>query len=212
MFLPNKYSKWYEMLVAKRRLNVPIGYSEIHHIVPKSLGGTNRKDNLVRLTAREHFIAHRLLVRMVEGDARRKMVFALHVTLRAGRNKAEKYLPSSRTYARVRAQYSASLQGVPRNAETREKISSTLTGRQLSEAHRQNIGLGQLGTTRSEDFKREVSKRTRDPERDDMRRKAISASLKGRARSEETRRKISETRKRKSKDGTLRTRWSEIQL
>lgn len=33
-----------------------IGYFEKHHILPKSLGGTNDKENLVKLTAREHFI------------------------------------------------------------------------------------------------------------------------------------------------------------
>jgi hypothetical protein len=36
-------------------------YYEEHHIIPKSLGGSNDKDNLVLLTAREHFLAHYLL-------------------------------------------------------------------------------------------------------------------------------------------------------
>jgi hypothetical protein len=37
------------------------GYFEIHHIVPRCLGGSNDEDNLVMLTGREHFIAHLLL-------------------------------------------------------------------------------------------------------------------------------------------------------
>ncbi|MAF25820.1 hypothetical protein CL634_09645 [bacterium] len=37
------------------------GYTENHHIVPRSMGGSDDKDNMVRLTAREHFIAHWLL-------------------------------------------------------------------------------------------------------------------------------------------------------
>lgn len=45
---------------AKNRSN-HLGYSENHHIIPRSMGGTNSKDNLVRLTGREHFIAHLLL-------------------------------------------------------------------------------------------------------------------------------------------------------
>jgi hypothetical protein len=36
-------------------------YYEKHHIVPKCLGGNDDNDNLVLLTAREHFIAHKLL-------------------------------------------------------------------------------------------------------------------------------------------------------
>ena len=55
------YLSVYNMLVQKRK-NVPIdGYSEVHHIIPRCLGGDNSQDNLVRLTAREHFIAHQLL-------------------------------------------------------------------------------------------------------------------------------------------------------
>lgn len=36
-------------------------YYEKHHITPKCLGGTNNKDNLVLLTAKEHFVCHKLL-------------------------------------------------------------------------------------------------------------------------------------------------------
>ena len=44
--------------------NRHVGYYERHHIQPKSLGGNNKKENLVKLTAREHFICHWLLVKM----------------------------------------------------------------------------------------------------------------------------------------------------
>jgi hypothetical protein len=36
-------------------------YLENHHIIPKCLGGSNKKENMVLLTAREHFLAHKLL-------------------------------------------------------------------------------------------------------------------------------------------------------
>lgn len=36
-------------------------YYEKHHIIPKWLGGLDTKDNLILLTAKEHFIAHLLL-------------------------------------------------------------------------------------------------------------------------------------------------------
>lgn len=38
------------------------GYFEFHHILPRSLGGTDEKTNLVLLTALEHIRAHRYLV------------------------------------------------------------------------------------------------------------------------------------------------------
>ena len=59
--------------------NRHVGYYERHHIQPKSLGGTNDKENLVKLTAREHFICHWLLVKMYNKGTteRNKMLCAL---------------------------------------------------------------------------------------------------------------------------------------
>ena len=54
-YLSNKYGKWYSALINKALTQNITGYSERHHIIPKSLGGNNSKDNIVRLTARQHF-------------------------------------------------------------------------------------------------------------------------------------------------------------
>ena len=62
------YKKIYCSIIDKRKLIVPDGYSENHHIIPKSLDGDDSKDNIVRLTAREHFICHYLLTKMYERD------------------------------------------------------------------------------------------------------------------------------------------------
>lgn len=67
IFMQNKYSRWYFSIIEKARsLNRTKGteYFESHHIIPKSMGGTNDLFNLVLLTAREHFIVHCLLPRM----------------------------------------------------------------------------------------------------------------------------------------------------
>ena len=39
-------------------------YAEKHHILPRSMGGTDAPSNLVIFTAREHFLAHWLLYRI----------------------------------------------------------------------------------------------------------------------------------------------------
>lgn len=59
----NKYGRWYSMIIEKRLNNVPLDYSESHHIIPKSLGGSDSCENIVRLTAREHFLCHALLAK-----------------------------------------------------------------------------------------------------------------------------------------------------
>ena len=54
----------YELLISKakaaKRKWEPFKYEE-HHILPRCLGGTDSKENLVLLTIREHFKAHVLL-------------------------------------------------------------------------------------------------------------------------------------------------------
>lgn len=49
-------------------------YHERHHIVPRSIGGTNDEWNLIDLFAREHFEAHRLLA--LENPNNSKLVYA----------------------------------------------------------------------------------------------------------------------------------------
>jgi len=53
-----------------------LGYSEAHHIVPKCMGGTNDKTNIVHLSAREHFIIHILLTKIYPYEG--KLLYACH--------------------------------------------------------------------------------------------------------------------------------------
>ena len=79
IFIDNKYTKWYYAIVQNANLRVlPEDiYVEKHHIIPCSLDGDNSKENLVKLTAREHFVCHLLLTKMVTGPARFKMLSAV---------------------------------------------------------------------------------------------------------------------------------------
>ena len=55
------YSAIYDSLINRARLRALTSYKEGHHIVPKCMGGTDDKDNLVDLTPEEHYLAHQLL-------------------------------------------------------------------------------------------------------------------------------------------------------
>lgn len=74
--LNNKYKRWYDSIIekAKDRLEV-YGYHENHHIIPRSLGGTDDPENIVKLLYREHYLCHWLLCKFVEKDTYR-MYFA----------------------------------------------------------------------------------------------------------------------------------------
>lgn len=66
MFNKSKYTKWYLQIMQRAELRTrPKEYCEKHHKIPKSVGGSNAKNNLVVLTAREHILAHYLLSKMM---------------------------------------------------------------------------------------------------------------------------------------------------
>jgi hypothetical protein len=72
----NWYFKTYTEIIDKFRYYPHIKFeTEKHHILPKSLGGTNHKSNLVNLPYRYHFICHKLLAKIYGG----KMWFALWI-------------------------------------------------------------------------------------------------------------------------------------
>lgn len=86
----NKYTKYYNQIVERARVRVLTAYSERHHVVPRSLGGTDTADNLVNLTAREHFICHWLLTKMTTGEDHYKMLNALRM-MRAEKHGQKRY-------------------------------------------------------------------------------------------------------------------------
>ena len=78
MFINNKYKKWYDSIVVRAKTRKLECYIERHHILPRCLGGTDDVDNIAELTAREHFICHRLLSKFVIGTFyKKKMLNAI---------------------------------------------------------------------------------------------------------------------------------------
>lgn len=94
MFLENRYTATYFRLVQKARCRKLDGYSERHHVIPKSVGGKDVVENIVRLTAREHYIAHLLLCKMTSGELLRKMAFAFSRMNSASKTHQRDCLPS----------------------------------------------------------------------------------------------------------------------
>src|ERR1035437_4772380 len=121
------YVKHYHQLIRNakfRQLNNPLSkknedYFENHHIIPECCEGSNNSYNKVKLLAREHFIAHRLLEkisRMYYGEDHQYTIGLLYAvnsfTMRNASKRAE-YKITARTYETIRIQWSkeASKQG-----------------------------------------------------------------------------------------------------
>ena len=102
--LENKYTKWYFNIINNalvrgwNKKTAPV-YVEGHHIVPKSIVKNN---NLVYLTAREHFICHLLLVKMLDGKNKRKMVLALHRLVFGNKHNNIIYVKNAKEYANIK--------------------------------------------------------------------------------------------------------------
>lgn len=75
-FVPNKYFKWY-LEICKISCDSS-SYGENHHILPrcKFPDFENEEWNIVRLTARQHYIAHLLLTKCTTGKLQESMIFA----------------------------------------------------------------------------------------------------------------------------------------
>jgi 5-methylcytosine-specific restriction endonuclease McrA len=125
MFLPNKYTTIYFSIIHHASTRSPIKKGERHHIIPKSLGGTNEKINLVLLTYREHFLCHILLTKMVEGTMKAKMVYALW---RMSQCNSSRGICTSRQFSYAREQFIETIKKRKVSAETRKKIGDNHRG------------------------------------------------------------------------------------
>ena len=133
------YKKVYKDLMHNRKYHQEItdGYFEIHHMMPKSLGGDNGEDNLVKLTAREHFIAHWLLWKMF-GHEQASAFMAM-----TRRSKGQKRHFSSRGFEAAKKAKSLEMKksmmgnthkrGVKESEETRRRKSEYHLGRKKPE-------------------------------------------------------------------------------
>lgn len=123
------YEKMYNMFIQNRMLRSDRdGYVEEHHIVPRSMGGTDDPDNLIWLTARDHYFAHRLLAKF----AGPKMKIALTWFINGANVWKCGRTPPSRVIASIREEANVSR-------------AQALCGREFTDQHRQNLSASKKG-------------------------------------------------------------------
>lgn len=76
------YKKIYDSIINRAQNRILTGYFEKHHIIPRCMGGTDDKNNLVNLTPEEHYVSHQLLVKIYPNE--NKLIFA--VVIMSGKN------------------------------------------------------------------------------------------------------------------------------
>jgi hypothetical protein len=134
LFNFSKYTNWYFQIIkkakTKERKKYQGVYYENHHIIPRALGGKNNKENLVLLTAREHFICHMMLPKIcIIPKHKAKMVYALMYLAEGGMTKTKKHIYKSKIYEKLKLNYNKLITG----------INNPLYGISLSDDHKQKI-------------------------------------------------------------------------
>jgi hypothetical protein len=165
-FLTNKYTKWYFNIVSNAQNRNISGYTEKHHIIPKSLGGNNTQINLVKLTAREHFICHWLLTKMVhETKHQYQMWNAFSCMLYRKRPDQDRYKINSKKFEgikRVGSEIKSKLwsgEGNPMYG-LRGK-SHPAYGKKWTDEHRKNASISHQGQIRSIESRQKQSEKTK---------------------------------------------------
>ncbi len=98
------YSNLYVNLLLKHGTEEkPEGYSERHHIIPKSLGGEDSACNLVYLSARAHLVAHWLLFKIHRNESMARAFYGMCDTYR----RPERQRVTSHTYEAAKRAFSA---------------------------------------------------------------------------------------------------------
>jgi uncharacterized radical SAM superfamily Fe-S cluster-containing enzyme len=164
-----------------------MGPFEKHHVIPKSMGGSNKKENLVNLTVRQHFVCHRLLTKMVSGTNVQKAWRALRaMALMDASDQQQRSMLriTSRLFEQLRV-----VNFAPDSDETRAKKKASAQGRLHSEETKKK-----MAETRKKRFAEDSTYSA------NCRAKLLASSV-GRVVSEDTKRKISAAGK--SRTGTL---------
>ena len=201
------YLKIYCNLIRKAENRTPPeGYTEKHHTFPKSIYGKNNR--VVKLTGREHYIAHALLEKIyikrygVKNWKTKKMINAFWCM--NSQKYKNKYL-NSYLYEKSRERHSKVISEIQSarivSKETRKKMGEWQKGKkQLSEKTKKKLLEANLGKKVSEETKKKISEKLKGRIITEETRKKMSAAQKGKKVSEETKRKLREAKKNISEE------------
>lgn len=130
------YKAIYNNLILKAGSSKRLGDVEIHHILPRCLGGTDDSSNLVSLSAREHYVAHQLLVKIYPDNP--KLWYAANMMLSLNGRKYE-WMKSN--FRKIHSQHMKELYksgqfkgnfGSKHSPETKKRISEAISHPQIS--------------------------------------------------------------------------------
>ena len=150
------YQAHYDKLIARGKRTLIHGYREKHHIVPRCMGGDNSEDNLVYLTAEEHYVAHQLLVKIYPNE--KGLIFAANLLCTDSHGNRV----SNKQYGWLKARMSAAKMGMsPGNkgkpSPNKGKPNKKNSERVCTDETRKKRSLGNTGKIRTAEHKETYS-------------------------------------------------------
>jgi hypothetical protein len=151
----NRYTKF----ISECSNQTVSGYSEKHHIVPVSLGGSDDKENLVTLTARQHYIAHWMLWKAYGGSMTAAFFQMSNLARYSKRNTSRLYSSLKEERAKLMSKrmmgHTPWNKGIPMTDEVKLKVSKSRTG--VKPRDTSKLGKSKIGVPRSEEVKLKIS-------------------------------------------------------
>jgi hypothetical protein len=147
------YRKIYFNLIDRATDRITTGYFEKHHVIPRCLGGSDSKENIVNLYPEEHYLAHLLLCKLNQGNL--KLLYAaMNMTSGAMINNGKR---NNKAYGWLRRQYAESISGdnnpARRNPNLQKEAAKKRLGQKRTEETKARMSAAQKGRMLSEETK-----------------------------------------------------------
>lgn len=206
------YLKIYNQLIERAQNRQLQCYCEIHHIIPKCIGGSDDPINLISLTPEEHYLAHQLLIKIHPDN--HLLLYAAQMMTVSNKNIKSVIRTQNKLYGWIKRKVSKSKSiqrtGYKHTEETKIKIGNAHRGRKnkpISEDHKERIREANRARVRkpwaddSRNHMSEIAKKRKPSKESNEKRRQ---KLLGRTFSEETKQKM-----RKPKSPEMRQKLSE---
>jgi len=120
------YTQIVERAKSENRKKKQGTYYEAHHIIPKCMGGEGKTSNhshpnIVLLTAKEHYICHKLLCKIYPDN--KKIIYAFWRMINSSGGNNNRYTLSSRAFEKTKKEIKQNLSGRIFSIETKKKMS-----------------------------------------------------------------------------------------
>ena len=105
LFLDNKYAKYYFAIIKNAKVRFWNRYTETHHIIPRCLGGSDDKTNLIELNGHEHLVCHLLLRKMLPAGQNNGVIAAAWRMVNMEDENGNRHRVTGRVYAKLKEEF-----------------------------------------------------------------------------------------------------------